>query len=102
MAQTDMVEVMAMVSAKLWIVLMFLESVEDNIRLPCRVNSSNQTFRTLIDPSWPLEGSEMVSFGAVQGWLILDATPIEIRLSGYFGGKSVALLKQCLQERSMI
>ena len=28
---------------------------------------------------------EIAGFGAVQGWLILDATLIEIRLSGYFG-----------------
>ena len=51
------------------------------------------TFRTLIDPSWPLEGSEVADFGAVQGWLILEATLIDIRLSRYFGGKSVVMLK---------
>ena len=36
-----MVEVMAMVSATLLTVLMFLESVEDNIRLPCGVINTN-------------------------------------------------------------
>ena len=76
-----MVEVMATVSETLWIVLMFLELVEDNIRLPCGVISTNQTFKTLIDPSWPLEGSEMVDFGEFQGWLILNTTLIEIRLA---------------------
>ena len=36
-----MVKMMAMVSAALWFVLMFLESVKDNIRLLCGVFNTN-------------------------------------------------------------
>ena len=38
--------------------------VEESIWLLRGVIRTNSTFRTLIDPSWPLEGSEMVGFGA--------------------------------------
>ena len=72
---------------------MFLESVKDNTRLPLGVISTNLTFRTLIDPYWPLEGSEMSSFGVIQGWLILGVMLIDIRLSGCFDGKPVFVLK---------
>ena len=58
--------------------------VEDNIWLLRSVISTNSTFRTLIDPFWPLEGSEVAGFGVDRGWLILDATLIKIRLLGYF------------------
>src|ERR1051325_788467 len=60
-------------------------AVEESIWHLRVVISTNSTFRTLIDPSWPLEGSQMVDFGVDYGWLILDATLIKIRLSGCFG-----------------
>ena len=38
--------------------------VEESIWRLRGVISTNSTSRTLIDPSWPLEGSEMADFGA--------------------------------------
>ena len=51
----------------------------------CGVMKHQLTLEPLIEPTWPLGSSEIAGFGAVRSWLILDATLIEIGLSGYFG-----------------
>ena len=69
----------------------------------CGVIKYQLTLEPLIEQTWPLGSSEIVDFGAVRSWLILDTTLIEARLLGYLGCKKRLIeVRQCLKERSVI